>query len=377
MPEEKPETTPTSNDAVESESEDEYDMHELIMQLMRSRPLGPMSPDRIILKEPTIEAIAEYIREGKAKKIVVMTGAGVSTAAGIPDFRSAKTGIYHNLERYSLPYPEAIFDIDYFRENPHPFYALAKELYPGKFLPTKAHTFIRLLEEKGLLLRVFSQNIDTLERVAGIKDENIVEAHGSFATGACVSCRWSTTMEWIREKIFSDEIPRCEKCNELVKPDIVFFGEQLPRRFFDRLEDLSSADLLIVMGTSLKVQPFAGLIDRVNDKVPRLLINLVKAGTSKIPYVGFDFEGTYSKRDALFLGTCDNGAEKLAELCGWGEELNKLHAEICRELSSKELRTVEDVNKEVKKVTEAVGKSIDESVEERRQNKERISESST
>jgi NAD-dependent histone deacetylase SIR2 len=109
------------------------------------------------------------------------TGAGISTSAGIPDFRSEDTGLYANLARLKLPYAEAVFDISYFRNNPEPFYTLAQELYPGKYRPTITHSFITLLYKKGLLLKLFTQNIDCLEREAGVPDDMIIEAHGSFA----------------------------------------------------------------------------------------------------------------------------------------------------------------------------------------------------
>ena len=81
----------------------------------------------------------------------------------------------------NLPYAEAVFDISYFRNNPEPFYILAQELYPGKYRPTITHSFIKLLDQKGLLLKLFSQNIDCLEREAGVPGDKIIEAHGSFA----------------------------------------------------------------------------------------------------------------------------------------------------------------------------------------------------
>ncbi|KAK4887966.1 hypothetical protein LTR28_003097, partial [Elasticomyces elasticus] len=83
------------------------------------------------LESRTLDGLAKYIKEGRAKRIVVMTGAGISTSAGIPDFRSPDTGLYANLARLNLPYAEAVFDISFFRENPLPFYTLAHELYPG------------------------------------------------------------------------------------------------------------------------------------------------------------------------------------------------------------------------------------------------------
>lgn len=116
------------------------------------------------------------------------TGAGISTSAGIPDFRSPDTGLYANLARLNLPYAEAVFDISYFRNNPLPFYTLAQELYPGKYRPTITHSFINLLFEKGRLLKLFTQNIDCLEREAGVPGDMIVEAHGSFARYEAHDC---------------------------------------------------------------------------------------------------------------------------------------------------------------------------------------------
>src|SRR5436305_10184656 len=110
------------------------------------------------LKSRTIQSVAEFIKDGKASRIVVLIGAGISTSAGIPDFRSPDTGLYTNLAKLDLPYAEAVFDISYFRNNPLPFYSLVQEFYPGKYRPTIAHSFIRLLQDKGLLLKIFTQN---------------------------------------------------------------------------------------------------------------------------------------------------------------------------------------------------------------------------
>ncbi|OMH84077.1 NAD-dependent protein deacetylase sirtuin-2 [Zancudomyces culisetae] len=85
------------------------------------------------LPDSSIESIAEYIKSGYGKNIIILSGAGISTSAGIPDFRSPKTGLYANLKKYNLPYPEAIFVLSYFADKPEPFFTLAKELYPGSF----------------------------------------------------------------------------------------------------------------------------------------------------------------------------------------------------------------------------------------------------
>ena len=108
-------------------------------------------------------------------------------------------------------------------------YVLAHELAPGRFRPTLTHSFIRLLAEKGLLHTCFTQNIDTLERAAGVPPHKIIEAHGSFANQHCIKCGSSYPHDKIKKKIDEQEIPTCEKrgCGGYVKPDIVFFGESV------------------------------------------------------------------------------------------------------------------------------------------------------
>ncbi|KAK1081622.1 Sir2 histone deacetylase Hst2 [Friedmanniomyces endolithicus] len=280
-----------------------------------STPIDESVPPQT-LSSRTLEGLAEYIKAGKASKIVVMTGAGISTSAGIPDFRSPETGLYANLARLNLPYAEAVFDISFFKQNPEPFYTLAHELYPGKYRPTITHSFIRLLHDKGLLLKLFTQNIDCLEREAGVPDDKIVEAHGSFARQSCIECKHPYPEDDIRRHIAAKEIPRCHECKGLVKPEIVFFGEQLPQAFFENRMLPAQSDLCIVLGTSLTVQPFASLPDATRGHTPRVLINKERVG-------GLG-NGT---DDVLLLGDCDDGVKKLAEACGWLEDLEKLWAE--------------------------------------------------
>ena len=282
-----------------------------------------------VLDSLDIDGVAEYIKTGKAKNIIVMAGAGISTSAGIPDFRSPGTGLYDNLQKYDLPTPTAIFDIRYFSENPKPFFTLAKELYPGSFKPTPSHYFVKLLEEKGLLLRHFTQNIDTLERVAGVSDDKIVEAHGAFHTGHCIKCHKEYSHQWIKDLIFKDEIPTCQ-CGGFVKPDIVFFGEQLPEKFFTCQKDFKKCDLLIIMGTSLAVQPFASMVDNVGTECPRVLINMEKVGAAGddlsrlISGRGLIFDSPGNYRDVAILGSCDDGCWSLAEKLGWKDDLQAI-----------------------------------------------------
>lgn len=245
------------------------------------------------------------------------------------------------------------------------------------------------MHKKGFLKRLFTQNVDTLERQAGLPGDAIVEAHGSFATAHCLNCRQEYQAEELRPRIAKGEVIRCDKpaCKKtmkgLIKSDIVcellfchytrmilldqstnclacpsVFGESLPATFFQRLSDFRTCDLLITIGTSLKVQPFASLIDRVGDDVPRLLINLESVGeidefdTSSNSLFGgsyreegFDFNGLTRggkeyARDAKWLGEADKGIRELADALGWTEELEELFEKGRRDYESKEhLRT--------------------------------------
>ncbi|XP_044902456.1 NAD-dependent protein deacetylase sirtuin-2 isoform X8 [Felis catus] len=325
-----------------------------------SQTLGLGTQKERLLDELTLEGVTRYMQSERCRRVICLVGAGISTSAGIPDFRSPSTGLYANLEKYRLPYPEAIFEIGYFKKHPEPFFALAKELYPGQFKPTVCHYFIRLLKEKGLLLRCYTQNIDTLERVAGLEPEDLVEAHGTFYTSHCTSalCRREYTLSWMKgvetlkaraatttldspvleaqdpiaQKIFSEVTPKCEKCQSVVKPDIVFFGENLPARFFSCMQsDFLKVDLLLIMGTSLQVQPFASLIGKAPLSTPRLLINKEKTGQTD-PFLGMmmglgggmDFDSKKAYRDVAWLGDCDQGCLALADLLGWKKELEDL-----------------------------------------------------
>ncbi|XP_033644002.1 NAD-dependent protein deacetylase sirtuin-1-like [Asterias rubens] len=226
-----------------------------------------------------------------SKRIMVLTGAGVSVSCGIPDFRS-RDGVYARLavDFPDLPDPQAIFDINYFRRNPKPFFKFAKEIYPGEFRPSTCHKFIALLEQHGKLLRNFSQNIDTLEQVAGIT--KVLQCHGSFATAHCTNCNYEVDADAIRQDIFNQVVPHCPHCPRdpdvlaVMKPDIVFFGEGLPKDFYHCLdEDKDKIDLLIVIGSSLKVQPVATIPNAVPGNIPQILIN-----REPLPHMNFDIE---------------------------------------------------------------------------------------
>ncbi|GAA49800.1 NAD-dependent deacetylase sirtuin 3 [Clonorchis sinensis] len=253
------------------------------------------------------------------KRIIVLTGAGISTASGIPDFRTPGTGLYDNLSQYKLPWPEAVFDLEYFYSNPVPFYTLAKELYPtGRYRPNIAHHFIRLLYDQARLLRVYTQNIDSLERMAGIPSDKLVEAHGTFLTATCTVCRSKVSSKVVKDAIDASTVAKCPECHNVVKPDIVFFGENLPERFWEYPKDLAQTDLVIVMGTSLEVYPFAGVADSVPRFIPRILINRESVGSFR-----------YRNRpgDIVLLGSITGSIQRLSESLGWVEDLTDLMGE--------------------------------------------------
>ncbi|WEW57972.1 Sir2 histone deacetylase Hst2 [Emydomyces testavorans] len=310
------------------------------------------------LESRSLEAIAKYIKEKDVKKIAVMVGAGISTAAGIPDFRSPDTGLYANLGRLNLPNPQSVFDIQYFRTNPRPFYALRREIMIGNCKPTITHSFIKLLYDKGRLLKLFTQNIDCLERDAGVPAEMIVEAHGSFATQSCIECKTPYPSDLMKRALEANDVPLCPECMGFVKPDVVFFGEALPSSFFLNRTLPAEAELCIVMGTSLTVQPFASLPALCREGTPRLLINLTRVG------------GLGSRPDdVLLLGECDDGVLKLAEALGWREELETLWAEVnpekaastIGEKKSAPITRDEQLREEVEKLTEEVEHTLDAS----------------
>jgi NAD-dependent histone deacetylase SIR2 len=169
---------------------------------------------------------------------------------------------------------------------------------------------------------LFTQNIDCLERAAGVPADRIVEAHGSFASQRCIECKVEFEGGKMREFVAKGEVPRCEVegCGGLVKPDIVFFGEALPRAFFELSDRAKEADLILVMGTSLQVHPFAGLPNMADEDVPRVLFNLERVGSF----------GTQAD-DVMVLGDCDEGIRKLADELGWREELETAWRELVGE----------------------------------------------
>lgn len=201
-----------------------------------------------MVRGKTAARCAQMIRV--AKTIAALTGAGISTKAGIPDFRGPQ-GLYVT-RRYD---PDMVFDIHYFYRDPKPFYAFARDFMglEGRIRPTFAHNFLAGLEKSGKLKGVVTQNIDSLHQMAGAK--TVYEMHGSFWLSYCLECRKPFTFAQMKEKLMDEEIPRCA-CGGLIKPDVVFFGEDV--KYLGESQSLAAAsDLFFVIGTSCAVYPAA------------------------------------------------------------------------------------------------------------------------
>jgi NAD-dependent deacetylase len=189
--------------------------------------------------------LATLLRE--RQPCVVLTGAGISTESGIPDFRSP-TGIWAQYD------PMEYATIDAFRRDPEKvweFYALRLQVL-ARAEPNAGHLALAELERRGLVQAIVTQNIDGLHQRAG--SENVIEVHGSIRTASCLRCGEQAPLE--------QAMPRCGECGEILKPDVVMFGELLPPGPMERASELArGAGLLLVVGSTLEVYPVAGLPD--------------------------------------------------------------------------------------------------------------------
>lgn len=192
----------------------------------------------------------------KSNNLVFFGGAGVSTESNIPDFRS-NTGLYTTSKKKDYP-PEYILSHSFFMNHTDEFY----EFYKSQMIytdaqPNKAHIALKKLEDKGKLKAIITQNIDGLHQMA--ESQNVLELHGSIHRNYCMDCKKSFNLEHI---IGADFIPKCDKCNGIVKPDVVLYEEGLNLDTINKsIEYISNADILIIGGTSLSVYPAAGLIE--------------------------------------------------------------------------------------------------------------------
>ncbi len=199
----------------------------------------------------SVEQLAGLIRDNQP--CVVLTGAGVSTESGIPDFRSP-SGIWAKYD------PMDYATIEAFRRDPVKVW----EFYGKRFEalahaePNAAHDALAGLERAGLVDAIVTQNIDGLHQRAGSRD--VVEVHGSIRTSSCLGCGYSVSLAEVRVMLVDAPAPACKGCGAILKPDVVMFGEFLPAGAMERAVDLArAAGLLLVVGSSLAVFPVAGL----------------------------------------------------------------------------------------------------------------------
>jgi len=214
--------------------------------------------------EAAIQRLAQMIRE--AKSIVFFGGAGVSTASGIPDFRSAH-GIYSGAQGRSY---EEMLSHGYFMRHEDAFWAFYKNvmLYPHA-QPNAAHRALKRLEDQGKLSAILTQNIDGLHQLAG--SSRVFELHGTVHRNFCMHCG---EMVGLDDVVDAEGTPKCPACGRRIKPDVVLYGENLDDEVVTgALDAIRKCDLVIVGGTSLVVQPAAGMIMYRRPSAKLVLIN--------------------------------------------------------------------------------------------------------
>jgi NAD-dependent deacetylase len=203
-----------------------------------------------------------------AKHVVALTGAGLSTPSGIPDFRSEGTGLWARDE------PLEVASLSTFRIAPERFYKwfrpLANQIFNAR--PNPAHTALAELEKRGHLHTIVTQNIDALHQKAG--SQHVVEMHGTMQTLTCTQCyRQVNSKDRLQTFVEQGEIPHCSKCGAVLKPDVILFGEQLPQSaWLAAQRETRQCDLMLVAGSSLEVLPVAGLPMQALDRGAHLII---------------------------------------------------------------------------------------------------------
>jgi NAD-dependent deacetylase len=191
----------------------------------------------------------------QARHAVVLTGAGISTLSGIPDFRGVG-GLYHRKDIDA----NKLFDLDYFMKDPSYYYIHSRDFLYNleEKVPNVVHTTLAEWERRGKIHTIITQNIDLLHQKAG--SQHVLELHGSPLHHHCLSCGKHWNFEDIAIRVQTGEIPRCDHCGGIIKPDIVFFGEGLPENVLIQAEqEARTADLMLVLGTSLTVYPAAAI----------------------------------------------------------------------------------------------------------------------
>jgi len=216
--------------------------------------------------QAAIEFAADLFRQ--SKHAVVLSGAGLSTPSGIPDFRSTGSGLWSSDE------PMEVASLHTFRTSPEKFFQwfrpLAGQIFNAK--PNPAHFALTELQKAGHMDFVITQNIDSLHQKAG--SEHVIETHGTMQTLTCTQCYHQVqAVTYLGPFIETGKIPRCPKCAQILKPDVIFFGEQLPQTaWFKAQREARQCELMMVVGSSLEVLPVAGLPMQALDRGAHLII---------------------------------------------------------------------------------------------------------
>jgi len=187
-----------------------------------------------------------------SKKVTVLTGAGISTESGIPDFRSKKTGLWNRFD-------SSLLSREFMYRNPERFYELGIQLLSllkngQKIMPNKAHYVLARMENEGIISALITQNIDDLHRLAGSK--NIYEVHGNMKKAYCVFCKNEYSFLIMYKKVMRKQIPPlCPACGSILRTSVILFGDELNEEFYKARNEAMDSDLLIVVGSSLEVGP--------------------------------------------------------------------------------------------------------------------------
>lgn len=201
-----------------------------------------------------VKAFADLVLSSSSA--VALTGAGISTESGIPDYRSPGTGLWEKMD-------QSVVSLDGFLREPSRYYDYSLELYPARKAakPNPAHYMLAELEHRGVLRGIITQNVDGLHQDAG--SGQVHELHGSLRQAVCLDCSVLQSMDEAMEMVIAGQNPPlCTDCGGVLKPNAVFFGEILPRIPWEQSLELSrSADLFIAIGSSLQVSPANTLPD--------------------------------------------------------------------------------------------------------------------
>ena len=255
------------------------------------------------------------------------------------DFRS-KNGIYNSLdcEELGLPCPEFLFDKEYFLDDPLPFYRFSGRVFLNdQIQPTPTHRLFRKLEEAGKLVRVYTQNVDGLEVMAGLPRDKVVFCHGSFLDWTCLRCKKKRPLAEMEAVLSAGVVGRCDDCGGLIKPDMTFFGEKVPRGVMSSFNrDKRQADICLVLGTSLSVAPVSTLVTKLPVKCKRVLVNREAVQAPIERNEKEDEEGGGGKVDARsrfdvgLFGECDDCSLLLGRVLVGDEEERKERMELTR-----------------------------------------------